>query len=97
MSIGKLLFGISRAKQNVINTSCNSVGKGPSPTRVVYALTTPRTSPIVCGGIPRPVITPPIEQLLLVTYGYVPKSMSNIAALAPSTSTVLPDRKAVCK
>lgn len=51
--------------------SC-SVGKGPSPTRVVYALTTPMISPIACGGNPKPVRTPPILQLLLVTYGYVP-------------------------
>lgn len=57
-------------------TSFNSDGKGPSPTRVVYALTTPITSPITLGGKPRPVKTPPIEQLLLVTYGYVPKSIS---------------------
>lgn len=57
-------------------TSFSSVGNGPSPTRVVYALTTPKTSPMTFGGKPRPVRTPPIEQLLLVTYGYVPKSIS---------------------
>lgn len=53
----------------------SSVGNGPSPTRVVYALTTPMTSPMVCGGKPKPVKTPPILQLLLVTYGYVPEIM----------------------
>lgn len=49
-----------------------SVGNGPSPTLVVYALTTPITSPIADGGKPRPVQTPPILQLDEVTYGYVP-------------------------
>lgn len=40
--------------------SC-SVGNGPDPTRVVYALTTPMVFEIFWGGIPRPVQTPPIE------------------------------------
>lgn len=53
-------------------TSNNSVGNGPSPTLVVYALTTPITSPILDGGKPRPVQTPPILQFDDVTYGYVP-------------------------
>ena len=39
--------------------SC-SVGNGPPPTRVVYALTTPITFPIIFGGMPRPVHTPPM-------------------------------------
>lgn len=50
-------------------TSFNSVGKGPSPTRVVYAFTTPTTSPIVEGGKPNPVHTPPMLQFEEVTYG----------------------------
>lgn len=50
------------------------MGNGPSPTLVVYALTTPITSPIADGGKPRPVQTPPILQFDDVTYGYVPIS-----------------------
>ena len=51
--------------------SC-SVGNGPPPTRVVYALITPITFPMRRGGIPRPVQIPPTVVELLVTYGYVP-------------------------
>src|SRR6185295_1595486 len=47
----------------------NSVGSGPSPTRVVYALTTPSTRPIAFGGSPRPVHTPPTDAFDEVTYG----------------------------
>src|ERR1041384_7629281 len=50
----------------------SSVGNGPSPTRVVYAFTTPSTRPIACGGTPRPVHTPPIDAFDEVTNGYVP-------------------------
>lgn len=38
-----------------------------------------------------PVDTPPIVQLDEVTKGYVPRSMSNKAAFAPSTSTRFPE------
>jgi hypothetical protein len=44
--------------------------------------------------MPRPVAAPPTPQLDDVTYGYVPKSMSSMRALAPSTMTFLPDDKA---
>ena len=50
----------------------SSVGSGPSPTRVVYAFTTPSTQPIAFGGSPRPVQTPPTDAFDEVTYGYVP-------------------------
>lgn len=50
-----------------ILTSVSSVGKPPDPTRVKYAFTTPYTSPTTRGGIPRPVHTPPTEQLDEVT------------------------------
>src|SRR5580765_1400998 len=50
----------------------NSVGSGASPTRVVYALATPRTPPIAFGGTPSPVHTPPIDAFDEVTNGYVP-------------------------
>ena len=54
-------------------TSNNSVGKGPSPTLVVYAFTTPITLPMLLGGSPKPVHTPPMLLLDEVTYGYVPE------------------------
>src|SRR3954470_18527418 len=47
----------------------SSVGNGPSPTRVVYAFTTPSTPPIAFGGTPSPVQTPPMVALDEVTYG----------------------------
>ncbi len=46
------------------------------------------------AGMPRPVAAPPTPQLDDVTYGYVPKSMSSMRALAPSTMTFLPDDRA---
>jgi hypothetical protein len=49
------------------------VGNGPSPTLVVYAFTTPITSPMLHGGSPKPVQTPPTLLLDEVTYGYVPE------------------------
>lgn len=45
----------------------NSVGNGPSPTRVVYALTIPMTVSIAYGGTPKPVHTPPTLVLDAVT------------------------------
>src|SRR5262245_37553499 len=47
----------------------SSVGNGPSPTRVAYALATPTTRPIAFGGTPRPVQMPPTDALDDVTYG----------------------------
>ena len=47
----------------------SSVGNGPSPTRVVYALATPSTVSIARGPTPRPVHTPPIVAFDDVTYG----------------------------
>jgi hypothetical protein len=41
------------------SSSSSSVGKGPEPTRVVYALTIPITRPICVGPIPEPVQAPP--------------------------------------
>lgn len=40
-------------------------------------------SPSLLGAMPRPVQTEPTLGLEEVTYGYVPKSMSSIVALAP--------------
>lgn len=47
------------------------------------ALTMPTISPSLLGAMPRPVHTLPTEGFEDVTYGYVPKSMSSIVALAP--------------
>src|SRR4026209_1855886 len=47
----------------------SSVGNGPSPTRVGYALTTPSSRLMARGGTPRPVQTPPMVALEEVTYG----------------------------
>jgi hypothetical protein len=62
---------------------------------VVYALITPIVVPINFGGIPKPVQTPPMVVEDEVTNGYVPKSISNINAFAPSTRTRFPELKAV--
>jgi hypothetical protein len=48
---------------------CSSVGKGPCPTRVVYAFTTPITVSTHFGGTPSPVHTLPTVVLELVTKG----------------------------
>src|SRR6476620_12395616 len=50
----------------------NSVGNGPSPTRVVYALHTPTTWVIFEGPTPEPTVTPPATGFEEVTNGYVP-------------------------
>src|SRR3989338_548148 len=52
-----------------IKAGGNSVGKGPSPTRVVYAFTTPITSSIWAGLKPVPVMAPPADAFEDVTYG----------------------------
>ena len=58
-------------------SSCNSVGKGPLPTLVVYALKIPITSLILFGAIPKPVHAPAAVVVDEVTKGYVPKSISS--------------------
>src|SRR5438132_7243795 len=63
-------FPLSRSRFPISPVS--SVGSGPSPTRVVYALTTPSTRPTARGGRPSPVQTPPTDAFDEVTYGYVP-------------------------
>lgn len=50
-----------------VNTFSCSVGKGPPPTRVVYAFTTPMISFILKGLRARPVRTPPMPVLEEVT------------------------------
>ena len=48
-----------KARRRSPSSPSNSVGKGPLPTRVVYALVTPTTSSIRVGPIPAPVQAPP--------------------------------------
>src|SRR5262249_53471461 len=67
--------------------SNSSVGNGPLPTRVWYALTSPTTRWIASGPTPAPVQTPPATGLLDVTNGYVPWSRSRYVACAPSNNT----------
>ena len=50
-------------------SSKSSVGNGPSPTRVVYALATPMTWSMRVGPTPVPVQAAPAIGLLLVTKG----------------------------
>ena len=50
-------------------SASSSVTNGPSPTRVVYALTTPSILSILLGATPEPVQTPPPQVAEDVTYG----------------------------
>src|SRR5436853_4567724 len=52
-----------------LGPSFSSVGKGPRPTRVEYALTTPTTRSRFRAGTPEPLQMPAGELLELVTYG----------------------------
>src|SRR5690606_18282554 len=74
---------------NSPTSQCNSVGNGPEPTRVQYALKIPITLPIFVGATPKPVQVPAVTVLEEVTNGYVPKSTSNIVPCAPSANTFL--------
>ena len=71
-------------------SSNNSVGKGPEPTRVQYALKIPYTSPMRLGATPKPVQAPAHTVFEEVTNGYEPKSISSIVPWAPSQRTLLP-------
>src|SRR5436190_10353554 len=64
--------------------SNSSVGNGPEPTRVLYALMTPMTWVIRVGGTPVPTQAPPAVGLDDVTNGYGPWSMSSSVACALS-------------
>src|SRR5690606_37937225 len=74
----------------------NSLGRGPLPTRVVYAFTPPGTASMSVGAIPPPVAAPPDVVLLDVTNGYVPWSTSSREPCAPSSSTAAPLLDARC-
>src|SRR5205085_11224991 len=85
---------LPRSRTSLASRSGISVGNGPPPTRVVYALEIPRTCLIFVGGTPTPVAAPPEVALEEVTNGYVPWSMSNIVPCAPSKSTDFPSANA---
>src|SRR5574340_7457 len=52
-------YSLPRSRNSSPRAFSCSVGKGPLPTRVVYALTIPTTSLIVFGPMPSPVQAPP--------------------------------------
>src|SRR3954470_9268579 len=62
-------YSLPLSRRRLPISPVSSVGNGPSPTRVVYAFTTPITPPIARGPTPRPVHTPPTEAFDDVTYG----------------------------
>ena len=68
----------------------SSVGNGPLPTLVQYALNIPKTSPIRRGAIPKPVHAPAHTVFEDVTNGYDPKSISSNDHCAPSAKTEPP-------
>src|SRR3712207_4328051 len=72
------------------NESCSSLGNGPEPTRVVYALRMPTTRAMRVGPMPEPVAAPPAVGLDDVTNGYVPWSTSSNVPCDPSSSTHSP-------
>src|ERR1700716_2195873 len=67
------------------NWSNSSVGNGPDPTRVVYALRMPNTVVMRVGPIPEPTHAPPAVGFDDVTKGYVPWSTSSSVACDPSS------------
>src|SRR6185295_13011137 len=69
---------------------CSSVGNGPEPTLVAYALVIPTTASIAVGPIPALWHAPAAIVDDEVTYGYVPWSRSRRQPWAPSNSTCSP-------
>src|SRR5690554_2968295 len=82
------------SRRNSPDSSNSSVGNGPDPTLVVYALTTPITRSNRFGATPEPVAAPPEVADDEVTNGYVPWSTSSMVAWPASNSTILPASKA---
>ncbi len=75
-------------------SSSSSVGNGPEPTRVVYALMMATTRLIRVGPMPEPAQAPPAVGFEDVTNGYVPWSTSSSVPCEPSSSTTLPAARA---
>src|SRR5262245_27377497 len=67
-------YSLPRSRSCSPTASRHSVGKGPAPTRVVYAFEMPITVWTCFGEMPRPVETPPAAALEEVTNGTVPWS-----------------------
>src|SRR5690349_4618320 len=85
---------VAATSPNCSNTallvSVISVGNGPAPTRVVYALVTPITLLIYRGGIPSPAEAADGIVVEPVTNGYVPQSVSKNVPMACSSKKFLP-------
>src|SRR5215469_18734012 len=62
-------YSLPLARSLSPSASFISVGNGPPPTRVQYALVTPITVPMALGGTPVPVTAPPEVALEEVTKG----------------------------
>ncbi len=62
-------YSLPRVRMVSPTASAISVGKGPLPTRVVYALATPSTPWMRVGGTPVPVEAPPAVVDDEVMYG----------------------------
>src|SRR5699024_12391199 len=77
--------------------SKSSVGNGPAPTRVVYALIMPSEWVMRVGPMPEPTDAPPAVGLEEVTNGQVPWSTSSIVAWPPSMSTCFPASRVVLR
>src|SRR5438132_12433931 len=56
-------YSLPLSRNRLPNSPRSSVGSGPSPTRVVYALPTPSTPLMARGPTPNPAHTPPIDAL----------------------------------
>src|SRR5206468_557210 len=85
-------YSFPRVRSSSPAASRDSVGKGPLPTRVVYAFEIPITWCTCFGETPRPVAAPPAAALEEVTYGKVPWSTSSNVPCAPSKRIDLPER-----
>ena len=67
---GTLAVEVPTFRKKLPTSSLSSVGNGPFPTRVVYALTTPIVQSTVRGATPKPVQTPPTVVDEDVTLGW---------------------------
>src|SRR5512134_405185 len=65
-------YSFPRSRMSCPSSSNSSVGNGPPPTRVAYALETPVTALILVGATPEPVHSPPAVVFEEGTNGYVP-------------------------
>src|SRR5438067_2305871 len=87
-------YSLPRARSRSPVESSISLGNGPLPTRVQYALVIPITVSMAVGATPVPVTAPPEVALEEVTKGYVLWSMSSIVPCAPSKTMDSPPANA---